>query len=239
MQQAKILIVDDDLRIRSLLKRYLSQQGFVVSGVGDALEMTMKLERDPIDLIVLDWMLPGEQGLSICQRLSADKNNPPIIMLTANGSAESRISGLDGGADDYLPKPFEPRELVARIHAVLRRRPRVAAAIPIANSSSLYFGPYRLDSTQRCLYREDAQIALTGNEFALLNVLAQHAGTPLSRERLAYLINGRDHDYENRSLDVQVSRLRRLLEDDPARPCYLQTVRGRGYMLTQQQDELA
>ena len=105
--------------------------------------MTRKLERDPIDLIVLDWMLPGEQGLAICQRLSSDKNNPPIIMLTANGSADSRISGLEGGADDYLPKPFEPRELVARIHAVLRRRPRVAAAIPVANSSLLYFGPYR------------------------------------------------------------------------------------------------
>ena len=238
MQQAKILIVDDDRRIRSLLERYLGQQGFVVSGVGDGLEMTKKLERDPIDLIVLDWMLPGEDGLSICLRLSTDKNNPPIIMLTANGGADARISRLEGGADDYLPKPFEPRELVARIHAVLRRRPRVAAAIPKANSSPLRFGPYRLDSLQRCLYREDLQIALTGNEFALLNVLAQHVGTPLSRERLAYLINGRNHDYDNRSLDVQVSRLRRLLEDDPTRPCYLQTVRGLGYMLTQQEDIL-
>ncbi|MEI8209135.1 MAG: response regulator [Methylococcales bacterium] len=238
MQQAKILIVDDDRQIRTLLERYLSQQGFVVSAVGDGQEMTRKLERDPIDLIVLDWMMPGEDGLSICQRLSADKNNPPIIMLTANGSADSRISGLEGGADDYLPKPFEPRELVARIHAVLRRRPRVAAAIPIANSSSLYFGPYRLDSAQRCLYREDAQIALTGNEFALLNVLAQHAGTPLSRDRIAYLINGRNHGYDDRSLDVQVSRLRRLVEDDPARPRYLQTVRGLGYVLIQQEEKI-
>ena len=238
MQQAKILIVDDDRQIRTLLERYLSQQGFVVSAVGDGQEMTRKLERDPIDLIVLDWMLPGEQGLAICQRLSSDKNNPPIIMLTANGSADSRISGLEGGADDYLPKPFEPRELVARIHAVLRRRPRVAAAIPIANSSSLYFGPYRLDSAQRCLYREDAQIALTGNEFALLNVLAQHAGTPLSRDRIAYLINGRNHGYDDRSLDVQVSRLRRLVEDDPAQPRYLQTVRGLGYVLIQQEEKI-
>lgn len=235
MQKAKILIVDDDQRIRSLLKRYLSGQGFEVSGVGDGLEMARKLERDPIDLIVLDWMLPGEDGLSICLRLSADKNNPPIIMLTANGGADARISGLEGGADDYLPKPFEPRELVARIHAVLRRRPRVAAAIPVANGSPVHFGPYRLDCMRRCLYREDCQIALTGNEFALLNVLAQHVGTPLSRERLANLINGRNHDYDSRSLDVQVSRLRRLLEDNPARPCYLQTVRGLGYMLTQKQ----
>ena len=238
MQQAKILIVDDDRQIRTLLERYLSQQGFVVSAVGDGQEMTRKLERDPIDLIVLDWMLPGEQGLAICQRLSSDKNNPPIIMLTANGSADSRISGLEGGADDYLPKPFEPRELVARIHAVLRRRPRVAAAIPIANSSSLYFGPYRLDSAQRCLYREDAQIALTGNEFALLNVLAQHAGTPLSRDRIAYLINGRNHGYDDRSLDVQISRLRRLVEDNPARPRYLQTIRGLGYMMIQQEEKI-
>lgn len=236
MQQAKILIVDDDRQIRTLLERYLSKQGFVVSAVGDGQEMTRKLERDPIDLIVLDWMLPGEQGLAICQRLSSDKHNPPIIMLTANGSADSRISGLEGGADDYLPKPFEPRELVARIHAVLRRRPRVAAAIPIANSSLLHFGPYRLDFTQRCLYREDAQITLTGNEFALLNVLAQHAGTPLSRDRIAYLINGRNHDYDDRSLDVQVSRLRRLVEDNPARPRYLQTVRGLGYVLIQQEE---
>ncbi len=238
MQQAKILIVDDDRQIRTLLERYLSQQGFVVSAVGDGQEMTRKLERDPIDLIVLDWMLPGEQGLAICQRLSSDKNNPPIIMLTANGSADSRISGLEGGADDYLPKPFEPRELVARIHAVLRRRPRVAAAIPIANSSLLYFGPYRLDSAQRCLYREDAQIALTGNEFALLNVLAQHAGTPLSRDRIAYLINGRNHGYDDRSLDVQISRLRRLVEDNPARPRYLQTIRGLGYMMIQQEEKI-
>jgi two-component system phosphate regulon response regulator OmpR len=112
----------------------------------------------------------------------------------------------------------------------------VAAAIPVATRSLLYFGPYRLDCVQRCLYRDDRQITLTSSEFALLNVLAQHAGTPLSRDRLAYLINGRNHDYDNRSLDVQVSRLRRLLEDDPARPCYLQTVRGLGYILTQQEE---
>jgi two-component system phosphate regulon response regulator OmpR len=183
-------------------------------------------------------MLPGENGLSICLRLSADKNNPPIIMLTGNSSIEARISGLESGADDYLPKPFELRELAARINAVLRRRPRVATAIPVVNSLSLYFGPYRLDCTHRCLYRRDYQIVLTCSEFALLNVLAQHVGTPLSRDRLAYLINGRNHDYHNRSLDVQVSRLRRLLEDDPLRPCYLRTVRGLGYMLTLQEVDI-
>ncbi|MEI6069289.1 MAG: response regulator [Methylococcaceae bacterium] len=236
MQHAKILLVDDDRRLRSLLERYLREQGFVVSGVGDGLEMTRRLARSPIDLIVLDWMLPGENGLSICLRLSADKNNPPVIMLTGNSGTDARISGLEGGADDYLPKPFDPRELAARIHAVLRRCPRVANAIPAANSPPLHFGPYRLDCVQRCLYRDDRQITLTSGEYALLNVLVQHAGTPLSRDRLAYLINGRNHDYDNRSLDVKVSRLRRLLEDDPARPCYLQTVRGLGYMLTQQEE---
>ena len=237
-KQAKILIVDDDRRLRSLLERYLSEQGFAVSGVDDGLQMTTKLERSPIDLIVLDWMLPGEDGLSICRRLSADNNNPPIIMLTANGEADERILGLENGADDYLPKPFDPRELAARIHAVLRRHPRVAAAIPAALDLPLHVGPYRLDCKLRCLHRESCRIDLTGSEFALLKVLAQHAGTPLSRERLAYLIDGRNHDYDNRSLDVQVSRLRRLLEDDPSRPCYLQTVRGKGYMLMLKEEDL-
>jgi two-component system phosphate regulon response regulator OmpR len=232
MPQAKILIVDDDRRLRSLLERYLGEQDFVVRGVGDGEQMTRKLERSPFDLIVLDWMLPGEDGLSICRRLSAGRNNPPVIMLTGNGGDNARILGLECGADDYLSKPFNPRELAARIRAVLRRRPRVAAAIPEADGASLYFGPYRLDCGQRCLYRDGRQIGLSCGEFALLKVLAQHAGTPLSRERLGYLIDGRNYDYDNRSLDIKVSRLRRLLEDDPSRPCYLQTVRGLGYMLT-------
>ena len=199
--------------------------------------MAQKLERDTIDLIVLDWMLPGEDGLSICRRLSADKNNPPIIMLTANGGVDERILGLEGGAEDYLPKPFDPRELVARIHTVLRRHARVTA-VTAALALPLHVGPYRLDCKLRCLHRENCRIDLTGSEFALLNVLAQHAGTPLSRERLANLIDGRYHDYDNRALDVQVSRLRRLLGDDPARPCYLQTVRGKGYMLVLNEDAL-
>ena len=231
MPQAKILIVDDDRRLRSLLERYLSEQGFAVKGVDDGLQMAQKMERSHVNLIVLDWMLPGEDGLSICRRLSADKNNPPIIMLTANGDADERILGLECGADDYLPKPFDPRELAARIHAVLRRHPRVDA-IQVANSASLHFGPYHLDRVQQRLYKENCQVDLTGSDFALLNALAQQPGTPLSRERLAFLIDGRNHDYDSRSLDIRVSRLRRLLEDNPAKPCYLQTVRGRGYMLT-------
>ena len=237
MQPAHILIVDDDRRLRTLLKRYLDEQGFAVSGVDDGEQMAQKLERDPIDLIVLDWMLPGEDGLSICRRLSADKNNPPIIMLTANGAVDERILGLENGAEDYLPKPFDPRELVARIHTVLRRHARVTA-MPTALDLPLHVGPYRLDCKLRCLHKENCRIDLTGSEFALLKVLAQHAGTPLSRERLANLIDGRYHDYDNRALDMQISRLRRLLEDDPARPCYLQTVRGKGYRLVLKEDVL-
>ena len=237
MQPANILIVDDDRQLRSLLERYLNEQGFAASGVDDGLQMAQKLARDPIDLIVLDWMLPGEDGLSICRRLSADQNNPPIIMLTANGGVDERILGLESGAEDYLSKPFEPRELVARIHTVLRRHARVTA-VPAALALPLHVGPYRLDCKLRCLHKENCRIDLTLGEFTLLKVLAQHAGTPVSRERLANLIDGRYHDYDNRALDVQVSRLRRLLEDNPARPCYLQTVRGKGYMLVLKEDVL-
>ena len=232
MLAPKILIVDDDIRIQSLLKRYLCDQGFVVETVGDGKQMTKKLAQSHFDLIVLDWMLPGEDGLSICMRLNNDDNSPPIIMLTANGTEESRISGLEVGADDYMAKPFNPRELVARIHAVLRRRPNVfPAAIPEINRPPMKFGPYQINFLERCLYKENHKINLTDGEFSLLKVLADYAGTPLSRERLAYLIDGRSYGPLNRSIDIQVSRLRRILQSDPTQPCYLQTVRSLGYML--------
>ncbi len=232
MLTPKILIVDDDLRIQSLLKRYLCDQGFVVETAGDGEQMTKKLERSHFDLIVLDWMLPGEDGLSICMRLNNDENSPPIIMLTANGTEDSRISGLEVGADDYMAKPFNPRELVARIHAVLRRRPQtLPSAIPEINRPPMTFGPYKINFSERCLYKDNDKLNLTDNEFAMLKVLADYAGTPLSRERLAYLIDGRTHAPLNRSIDVQISRLRRLLQSNPAEPCYLQTVRSLGYML--------
>lgn len=232
MLSPKILIVDDDIRIQSLLKRYLCDQGFVVETAGDGQQMTKKMARSHFDLIVLDWMLPGEDGLSICMRLNNDDNSPPIIMLTANGTEESRISGLEVGADDYMAKPFNPRELVARIHAVLRRHPQVLpAAIPEINRPPMIFGPYQINFSERCLYKDNHKINLTNSEFVLLKVLADYAGTPLSRERLAYLIDGRLIDPLNRSIDIQISRLRRLLENDPSQPSYLQTVRNLGYML--------
>ncbi len=232
MLAPKILVVDDDIRIQSLLKRYLSDQGFVVETVGDGKQMAKKLALSHFDLIVLDWMLPGEDGLSICMRLNNDNNSPPIIMLTANGTEESRISGLEVGADDYMAKPFNPRELVARIHSVLRRRPQVLpAAMPINNRPPMTFGPYQINFFERCLYKDNHKINLTDSEYALLKVLADYAGTPLSRERLAYLIDGRVLDPFNRSIDLKISRLRRLLESDSAKPSYLQTIRSLGYML--------
>ena len=232
MLTPKILIVDDDRHIQSLLKRYLCNQGFVAETADDGEQMTQKLGRSHFDLIVLDWMLPGEDGLSICMRLSNDDKNPPIIMLTANGTDESRISGLEVGADDYMAKPFNPRELVARIHAVLRRCPKaLAVAIPEINRPQMIFGPFQINFSERCLYKNNHKINLTNSEFVLLKVLADYAGTPLSRERLAYLIDGRLIDPLNRSIDIQISRLRRLLQSNPAEPCYLQTVRNLGYML--------
>lgn len=231
MAAPRILIVDDDNGIRSLLARYLKQQGFVVDAVANGLEMSMKLEQSSYDLLVLDWNMQGEDGLSICRRISKDEDAPYIIMLTANGSENERIEGLEAGADDYLAKPFNPRELSARIFAILRRHPKVIAAAPSIVQSVLYFGPYSLDCTIRCLYKEGCEIVLTSAEFALLKILVMHAGTTLSRERLSYLIDGGTYTADDRWLDVQISRLRRLLEDDPAKPNYLQTVRGVGYVL--------
>ena len=167
MLSPKILIVDDDLLIQSLLKRYLSDKGFAVETASDGEQMTQKLALRHFDLIVLDWMLPGEDGLSICMRLNNDDKSPPIIMLTANDSEDSRISGLEVGADDYMVKPFNPRELVARIHAVLRRRPNVLpAAIPEINRPPMKFGPYQINFLERCLYKENHKINLTEGEFA-------------------------------------------------------------------------
>jgi two-component system phosphate regulon response regulator OmpR len=231
MKNAKILVVDDDRRLSLLLERYLREQGFIVQAVADGEQMDRRLARQPFDLVVLDWKMAGEDGLSICRRLSADPDSPYIIMLTANGDDMDRIAGLEAGADDYLSKPFNPRELAARIHAVLRRRSRSLAAAPDTTRKPLHFGPFVLDWAERRLYREYVPIDLTCGEFALLKVLAEHAGEPLSRERLAHLIDGRDHVPTTRAIDIQISRLRRLLEDDPAHPRYLQTIWGFGYVL--------
>ena len=229
----KILIVDDDPRLRTLLRYFLIEKGFEVECVADAEQMTQNLKRSFYDLIILDWMMPGEDGLSVCSRLHAEENCPLIIMLTANGSENDSIAGLLSGADDYLAKPFNADVLLARIQAVLRRRPRVQASSPDHTVLLFSFGPYVLDFSQRCLYKNDDRLELSSNQFALLNVLAQHAGKPLSREQLSYLIKGKDNEVDCRSVDTQIYRLRRMLENDPTKPVYLQTVRGLGYVLVQ------
>ena len=166
MLPAKILIVDDDPRLRSLLKYFLIEKGFEVQCVADAEQMTHNLKLSFYDLIILDWMMPGEDGLSVCNRLHAQENSPLIIMLTANGSENDAIAGLLCGADDYLAKPFNTDVLLARIGAVLRRRPRLLACLPDNTVLLFHFGSYVLDFSQRCLYKKDSRINLTSNEFA-------------------------------------------------------------------------
>jgi two-component system phosphate regulon response regulator OmpR len=227
----KILVVDDDLRLRQLLDRYLREQGFMVKAVENGEAMDRALARELYDLIVLDLMMPGEDGLSICRRLRADRNEVAVIMLTAKGDEVDRIVGLELGADDYLPKPFNPRELVARIHAVLRRRnaPPPPGA-PADTEETVTFGSVTVNLGTRELVRDGNANTLTTGEFALLKVLVEHARKPLSRDKLMELARGREYDVFDRSIDVQVSRLRKLVEDDPAKPRYIQTVWGFGYV---------
>jgi two-component system phosphate regulon response regulator OmpR len=227
----KILVVDDDARIRDLLRRYLTQEGFEVLQAEDGKALTRVLMREPVDLIVLDLMMPGEDGLSVCRRLRAANDRTPIIMLTAKGEDIDRIVGLEVGADDYLGKPFNPRELLARIHAVLRRRPPMEApGSPSVDHETVTFGPFSFDMGVRILYKGQEEITLTTGEFAMLKALVRHPRQPLSREKLAQLARGRDFEPFDRSLDVQVSRLRKLVEVDATVPRYIQTVWGVGYV---------
>ncbi len=229
--KTKILVVDDDLRLRDLLQRYLTEQGFAVSTSSDALAMDRLLARERFDLLVLDLMLPGEDGLSVCRRLRGTKNTIPIIMLTARGEDVDRIVGLEMGADDYLPKPFNPRELVARINAVMRRRAApTPPGAPSASMESVSFGGMTVDLATRTLDKDGASISLTTGEFALLRVLVTHPRVPLSRDKLMELARGREYEVFDRSIDVQVSRLRKMIEKDPAHPTYIQTVWGFGYV---------
>jgi len=227
----RIHIVDDDARMRSMLETYLREQEFTVSSAADGRFLERTLSQHQIDLVVLDVMLPGEDGLSLCRRLRAAGIDVPIIMLTAKGDDVDRIVGLEIGADDYIPKPFNPRELVARIKVVLRRRPAITSrGAPAADAGIVRFGRCQLDLGTRMLTKDDQTVALTTGEFAVLETLIRHPRQTLSRERLMELARGREAGVFDRSMDVQISRIRRLVEEQPSAPRYIQTVRGIGYV---------
>jgi two-component system phosphate regulon response regulator OmpR len=235
---SKILVVDDDARTRALLQTYLAEMGFEVAVAADGRLLEQTLERHKIDLIVLDLMLPGEDGLSICRRMRGQLVDVPIIMLTGKGDAVDRIVGLELGADDYLPKPFEPRELVARINAVLRRRQNPIGA-PANKDVVIAFGECELNLGTRSLRRAGTPVSLTTGEFAVLETLVQHPRRPLSREKLMELARWREHAAYDRSMDVQISRLRRMIEPDPGAPRIIQTVWGYGYVFVPDGDHEA
>jgi two-component system phosphate regulon response regulator OmpR len=222
-----ILVVDDDRRLRDLLQRYLSENGFRVTTAGDAATARTRLGSLAFDLIVLDVMMPGESGLDFTSDLRKN-NTVPILLLTAMGEAADRIRGLESGADDYLPKPFEPRELVLRIRTILNRVRQAPAAPPTDRPTVIRLGAVVYIPAREELRRGEVRIRLTAGEASLLKALVERLGESLSREELLQ----RSADCPNtRSVDVQVTRLRRKIEADPKSPRYLQTVRGRGYLL--------
>ncbi len=229
-----ILVVDDDREIRDLLARFLRKHGFRVDSAADGREMWRLLEAGRFDLIVLDLMLPGEDGLSLCRRLrarTATSSPTPIIMLTAIGEEMDRIIGLEMGADDYLAKPFNPRELLARIRAVLRRSGTAPVPSEAAGGDDLNFSGWRLGLTRRELWSPKGSLVdLTGGEFELLCALASHPQRLLSREQLLDLTRGRAAVPFDRAIDVQISRLRGKIEVDPKNPAIIKTVRGAGYI---------
>lgn len=226
----KILIVDDDPGLSSLLERFFTSKGYRARAVPNVEQMDRLLSREVFNLVVLDLMLPGEDGLSACRRLRAANNQVPIIMLTAKGDELSRIKGLELGADDYLAKPFNPDELVARVKAVLRRQTPTVPGAPGSEDETVTFGDYELSLATRELKRGDEVHMLTTGEFAVLKALVMHAREPLTRDKLMNLARGREWDALERSIDVQISRLRRMIEPDPSKPRYIQTVWGVGYV---------
>jgi two-component system phosphate regulon response regulator OmpR len=225
-----ILLVDDDLRLRGLLEAYLVREGFRVFAAANAQQMAKVLQQQPVDLMVLDLMLPGRSGIDICRDLRAAQNPLPIVMLTAKGDDIDRIVGLEIGADDYMAKPCNPRELAARIRAVLRRRQAPVPGAPALDAVNIQFGQFCLRPGSRTLENSGKPVPLTTGEFALLYALVTHPGETLSRERLLTLARGRERGAFDRSIDVQISRLRRLIEAEPGQPRYLQTVWGAGYV---------
>ena len=233
MEKDTIYVTDDDPGIRELVAEYLTSQGYAVETAEDAASLDRLLATRLPSLLVLDWMMPGEDGLSIARRLRAQPGFPPIIMLSAKGEDIDRIIGLEVGADDYLPKPFNPRELLARIRAVLRR-----GSNPVLTTTDAVrrvpFGPFSVNLDARTLSREGDEITLTTGEYELLEIFITHANRALSRDWLMDQLRGFERDPFDRSIDVRVNRLRKKIEDDPSNPAYIRTQRGQGYLFVPQ-----
>ncbi|MCA6215876.1 two-component system response regulator OmpR [Ideonella sp. B7] len=231
-EMVKVLVVDDEAELRSLLQRYLGDQGCQVRTEPHAGTVAPLLARERFDVLVLDLMMPGEDGLSLCRRLRHQGETIPILMLTARGDPVDRVVGLEMGADDYLAKPFHPRELLARIQALVRRQQVLGAHRGPALDTVLRFGPYALNLEARSLTRDGQAVALTTGEFQLLQALALNPRRPLGRDRLIELAHGREHEVTDRAVDSQIMRLRKLIETQPSAPRFIQTVWGVGYVFT-------
>ncbi len=226
---AHLLVVDDDQRIRDLLKKFLARNGYLVSVARDAAHASRLLESLAFDMLIVDVMMPGEDGVSFTRRIR-DQADAPIMLLTARSETDERITGLEAGADDYLAKPFEPRELLLRVGAILRR---ATPPVPPAEApKSLVLGETSYDLLRGELKRGEDAVRLTSTEQALMRVFSRQPNEPVSRMRLAEELGGASGDVQERAVDVQITRLRRKIERDPKNPRYLQTVRGAGYMLT-------
>jgi two-component system phosphate regulon response regulator OmpR len=231
MESKHILVVDDDAGLRELLQEYLSAQGLQVATVADGVQMDAHLSQHPVDLLILDLMLPGEDGLSLARRLRT-RGSLPIIMLSARGEDVDRIVGLEVGADDYLAKPFNPRELLARIRALLRRNEQGQLKNDEDKSDIRRFGPFSMDVDARALQKNELTVQLTTGEFNLLRIFSEHPNRVLGRDSLMDMLKGYERSPFDRSIDVRVTRLRRKIEDDPNSPQYIRTVWGEGYLFS-------
>jgi DNA-binding response OmpR family regulator len=232
----RVLLIEDDDRLAGMVSDYLGQSGFVVEHVTSGELGLARLSRGDFDAVLLDLMLPGADGFEICRRIRSN-HDLPILMLTARGDDTDRIVGLELGADDYLPKPFNPRELLARLRAVLRRSQRGRFVSGQADESALRFGRLEIDPTSRRVKVGDQEQSLTGYQFDLLLALARHAGRVLTRDQLLDLVKGEALEAFDRSIDVHISRIRALIEDDPRHPKRIVTVRGAGYLFARTQDQ--
>lgn len=233
-RQKHLLVVDDDRELRDLLQRYLSDNTFLVTTVNDGVEMVQQLATQTFDLVILDLMLPGDDGLALIQRLR-QHSNIPVIMLSAKGDEVDRIIGIEMGADDYLAKPFSPRELLARIKSLLRRY-QPAENDERGENNDYTFSHFRLDLTTRELYSNGEPLELTSGEFMLLHTFLKNPETTLTRDELTQELKGYTRDPFDRSIDVQVTRLRKKIELDPAKPVFIRTLWGKGYLFTPKGD---